>query len=98
MKNDSTASEILKSAQYLAGFLGATIFVDHVGRMSDDLAGLADELSRKEISTKASGAKALQCAEFRKVDSILLSWLENPCEKSLCRDLLSEMGRRVPYH
>ena len=98
MKNDSTASEILKSAQYLAGFLGTTIFVDHVGRMSDDLAGLADELSRKETSTKESGARALWYAEFRRVDSVLLNWLENPCGKNLCRGLLCEMERRFPYH
>ena len=98
VKNDSTASEILRCAQYLAGFLGTTIFVDHVGRMSDDLAGLADELSRKETSTKENGARALSYAEFRRVDSVLLNWLENPCGKNLCRDLLCEMERRFPYH
>ena len=68
-ENDSTASEILRCAQYLAGFLGTAIFVDHVGRMSDDLAGLADELSRKETSTKENGARALSYAEFRRVDT-----------------------------
>ena len=35
VKNDESASEILKAAKYLSGYLGATIYVEHVGRMSD---------------------------------------------------------------
>ena len=33
VKHDETASEILKSVGYLAGYLGATVHVEHVGRM-----------------------------------------------------------------
>ena len=37
-KNDSSASEVLKTAQYLAAFLGITVHVKHVPRMLDSLA------------------------------------------------------------
>ena len=47
VKNEKTASEVLKAVQYLAGFMGVTVHVEHVPRMSDPLAKVADELSRK---------------------------------------------------
>ena len=47
VKNDKSASEVLRAVQCLAGIPGVTVFVKHVARMSDDLAGLADEISRK---------------------------------------------------
>ena len=47
VKNDKPASVVLRAVQCLAGIPGVTVFVKHVARMSDDLAGLADEISRK---------------------------------------------------
>ena len=55
-------------------------------------------ISQKVARYLGQCTKALQYAEFRRVDSVLLNWLENPCEKNLCRGLLSEMERRFPYH
>ena len=37
----------MKAVQYLAGFMGVTVHVEHVPQMSDPLAKVADELSRK---------------------------------------------------
>ena len=79
VKNDKTASEVLKAVRYLGGFLGASIFVEHVNRMSSDMASLADELSRREMSKCQRNRTALENAEFRPVGGYLMEWLSDPC-------------------
>ena len=93
VKNDESASEILKAAKYVSGFLGTTIHVEHVGRMSGDLASMADELSRRQMCKGAKEREVLQEALFRPVQGFLLKWLENP-EKggNLTVELLKELG------
>ena len=93
VKNDESASEILKAAKYVSGFLGTTIYMEHVGRMSEDLASMADELSRKQRCKGAEEREALEKAMFRPVQGFLLKWLENP-EKggNLTVMLLRELG------
>ena len=63
VKNDKTASEVLKAVRYLGGFLGASIFVEHVDMMSSDMASLADELSRREMSIEQVPAKSDSAGE-----------------------------------
>ena len=93
VKNDESASEILKAAKYLSGYLGATIYVEHVGRMSEELACLADELSRKWDSNGKEGSMALGKALYRPTTGFLLEWLEDPCQKGdLYIELLKEIG------
>ena len=48
LKNDRTATEILKAAQYLGAFLGTTVHVAHVPRTSQLLAVMANKLSGKD--------------------------------------------------
>ena len=97
VKNDKSASEVLKSVHYLSGSIGTTVNVEHVDRVSDDLAELADELSRKEHSSKVAAARALEQAITRSVEGSLIEWLENPREDyDLCRVLLEEMRNKLP--
>ena len=97
VRNDKSASEVLKSVHYLSGSFGTTVNVEHVDRVSDDLAELADELSRKKHSSKGVVARALEKAERRSVEGSLTDWLRNPCgDLDLCRTLLKEMRERVP--
>ena len=92
VKNDETATEILKSIRYLSGCMGTRVFIEHVDRMSNEMASLADELSRRERSKCGERQKALSKAEFREVKGFLLQWLEDPCGQSeLCLELLKEM-------
>ena len=92
VKNDKTATEILKSIRYLSGCMGTRVFIEHVDRMSNEMASLADELSRRERSKCGERQKALSKAEFREVKGFLLKWLEDPCGQSeLCLELLKEM-------
>ena len=44
----------LKSVHYLSGLMGTTVNVEHVDRVSDEIADLADELSRKTVSSSKS--------------------------------------------
>ena len=50
----------------------------HVGRVSDELAILADELSRKTVTSNQKAAWAIKKAEERMVGGSLISWLSNP--------------------
>ena len=62
VKNDKSASEILKSVYYLSGLSGTTVNVEHVDRVSNDMAKLADELSRREQSVDYAG-RPRECRE-----------------------------------
>ena len=93
VSKDDTASEVLKCVRYLSGYLGARVFIEHVGRMSTEMASLADEMSRREISLSETTNRALRQAEFRVVKGFLLNWLKNPCAGwDLCNELLKEMN------
>ena len=92
VSNDATATEILKCVRYLAGFLGARVFIEHVDRMSTEIASLADEMSRRDTSRSDEGRMALERAEFRTVEGFLLEWLKNPCDdQDLCCNLLKNV-------
>ena len=92
VSNDATATEILKCVRYLAGFLGARVFIEHVDRMSTEIASLADEMSRRDTSRSDEGRMALGRAEFRTVEGFLLEWLKNPCDdQDLCCNLLKNV-------
>ena len=92
VKRDETASEVLKCVRYLAGYLGARVFIEHVDRMSTEMARLADELSRRESSLSEAKKRALRKAEFREVKGFLWNWLKNPCAGGdLCNKILEEM-------
>ena len=47
VKNDKSASEILKSVHYLSMLNRTVVNFDHLDRVSNDLTKLADELSRR---------------------------------------------------
>ena len=80
---DRSATEVLKSV---------TVRVNHVGRVSNELATLADELSRRADSKNERARSVLKRAIFRKVEGYLVKWLENPCvEESLYKELLKEI-------
>ena len=97
VKNDETASEILKTISYLAGYLGATVHVEHVNRMSEDLAKLADEMSRRSESRDAVSRLVLEKALFREVTGFLNRWLVDPGRiGNLCIELLQELKMKFP--
>ena len=91
VKNYKSASDVLKAVRYLGGLLGASIYVEHVDRMSNDMASLADELSRRENSKCQRNQTALENAVFRPTSGYLLEWLSSPCSgNNLLKRLLEE--------
>ena len=73
-----------------------TLHVEHVPLMSNPLAAVADELSRKEDSFSGRTNRILEDSEFRQTESWLSVWLRNPCAGSLSISLLREVGRKHP--
>ena len=57
--NDESASEVLKSVHYLSGLMGTKVNVEHVDRVSNEMAELADELSRKSSINRREEREAL---------------------------------------
>ena len=74
--------------------MGTTVNVEHVDRVSDEMAELADELSRKSVSNNPVAAAALEAAPQKEVKGFLLKWLEDPkTGESLSRELVKELGK-----
>ena len=87
----------LKSVHYLSGILETTVNVEHVDPASNEVAELADELSRKTVSSNRSTMKALASVDQWVVKGYILKWLENPARgKSLCRELVKEIRENCP--
>ena len=81
--------KFLKAARYLAGYLGADIYIEHVDRMSEDLACMADELSRRAKCKSVEDNAALSEGAFRPVTGSLMEWLRDPWgRKNLTHELL----------
>ena len=96
VRNGESASEVLKSVHYLSCLFGTTVHVEHVDRVLNEMAQLADELSRKALSDNNEMAVALKSATFGTVQGALIQWLKNPCgNNSLCRELLREQNSFV---
>ncbi len=95
IKCDNTATEILKSVHFLSAHLGSTVHVEHVPRMSNSIAELADELSRKELSAYSNHAHYLSNATEVKVVGHLLNWLKEPKKGGLCHPLLMELKNKL---
>ena len=98
VRNDRTASEVLKAAQYMAAFLGVTIYVRHVPRVSNPLAHMADEISRKEVDFSRNTARLLSGAAFQKIEGGLLDWLVSPNMGCLTEVMIKEMGEKLPNY
>ena len=90
MANYKSASEVLKSVHNLSGLMGTTVNVEHVDRVSDKIADLAHELSRKTVSSSKS-------VDQWRVNGYILKWLENPAGgKSLGREHVKEFRKSCP--
>jgi hypothetical protein len=64
LKKDSTATKILQAVHVLASYLGTTVHVYHVPRVSNKMADLADDLTRRWIPENEQYREAMIGAEF----------------------------------
>jgi len=96
VKHDSTASEILKTVAYMAAYLGCMVYVEHVPRNSDEMAELADELSRKKNSDEKAVNRTLEKVGFCEAKGAVMDWLKNPSTGGkLVRLLLTELEQKL---
>jgi len=88
VKNDSSATCILKIVHVLASFLGCHVHVLHVPRVSNEMADLADELTRKVMPDSMRYKRSLSKGKFFPcnndfVDMLVSGNYENMCSKIL---------------
>ena len=96
VKNDKTATEVLKCVAYMAGFIGCTVYVEHVPRNSDEMAELVDELSRRKDSKRKQINEILEKIEYKEVESVVKCWLKNPVARGeLTRMLTKEIEEKM---
>lgn len=79
VKNDISASILVRSIHIISHYLGTSVTVQHLPRMSTPLATLADQLSRSS-TTGTSQLAAIRHAPHPPVPKPLLDWLRNPRE------------------
>jgi hypothetical protein len=79
VKKDVSASIILRSIHIISFYLGCTVTMRHLPRMSNDLAKLADQLSRSS-TTGRKQLRAISGSTSLPIPVQLLNWLENPTE------------------
>jgi hypothetical protein len=77
LKNDESASIMIRAAKLVSAYLGTVLHVEHVGRRSCWEAELADNLSR-ERTTSFIEQRALSRFACKKLPSVLTEWLVDP--------------------
>jgi hypothetical protein len=77
VKNDQSASVLLRALHIISVFLGCTIHVMHLPRMSTPSARLADRLSRRRTTT-AFDQRRIRRALQPALPPALTRWLANP--------------------
>jgi hypothetical protein len=77
--HDTTASIFLRTIHIISAFLGASVEIRHLPRISTPSAELVDALSRSTTTTD-SHRQTVSSAPPTVIPQALLAWLENPSE------------------
>jgi hypothetical protein len=77
VRRDTAASILIRAVHLISSYLGCTVHVEHLPRMSSDLSKLADHLSRKD-TTKSEDWEQVAHIPMSKPHSVLEEWLEQP--------------------
>jgi hypothetical protein len=95
VKNDTTATILIRTLHLLSAYLEVFVHVQHEPRCSSKFSTLADHLSRQS-STKQEDLAILKNVAESTVDSELVDWLKNPVvDWGLPNKLLKELIKRV---
>ena len=96
IKNDNAATEVLKTVHILASYLGCRVYVNHVHRVSNPMADLADELTRKTSSSNPHYEQSLsRSMNVPANNNFIENWLKDSTVP-LYKYLLPEIKKRVP--
>ncbi len=77
LRNDESASIIIRAARLISAYLGSVIHVEHVARRSCWEAELMDKLSRSSTS-RFLEQRALSRFSHRELPKVLTEWLNTP--------------------
>ncbi len=95
MKNDVSATILIRAIHLLAFYLGIYVHVEHVPRCSDKFSTLADHLSRKS-TTGVKDLENLENSVEIPISGALRNWLEDPKENwDLPKILLNETIKKL---
>ncbi len=90
VKFDSTATEVLRAVHYLSASMGASVYVDHVPRVSNEMAKLADELSRRPSPADPCLKRFIRRDNFFPITGPLIGYLKNPLTNNIVKLLIEE--------
>ena len=94
-KNDEETSILIRCLHVLEAFLETKIFVEHVKRMSNDMAVLADHLSR-ESSTTGTDLARISDLPWLSPGGALLSWISDPSlDWNLPVKIVNDVGKML---
>jgi hypothetical protein len=97
VKNDSAASILIRALQLISMYLGAPIYIEHVGRCSNKWATMADSLSRRSTTTIRDRWLLRNAKKSSQPESIL-KWLTNPEEDwDLPLVLMEGLEKKLKY-
>jgi hypothetical protein len=95
VKNDQSASIILRSISVASHYLGTLLYIEHQPRCSDKWSTLADNLSRMS-TTSYSDRKLLRYARKSRALYVVEKWLENPSvDWDWCNVFLEEIKNKL---
>jgi hypothetical protein len=77
--HDNSASIFLRALHLISGFLGSSVEIRHLPRMSSPSAEMADALTRSTTTTDFH-RNAVSSAPVQDIPHVLLSWLEDPSD------------------
>ena len=77
--HDISASIFLRGLHLISAFLGSSVEVRHLPRMSSDSSKLADALTRSS-TTKSIHLSAVNNAPYSPIPEVLTDWINNPSE------------------
>ena len=94
-KNDEETSILIRCLHVLEAFLETKIFVEHVKRMSNDMAVLVDHLSR-ESSTTGTDLARISDLPWLSPGGALLSWISDPSlDWNLPVKIVNDVGKML---
>ena len=93
VKNDDSATEILKAVHILSSYLGCRIYVNHIHRVSNEMADLADELTRRDSPENDYCRMSLEKARFVEVCNSVMNHFTSVYTTPLYEKLLEKIKR-----
>ncbi len=92
VKEDQTATEVLKAVGYISAFLGCRVYVKHINRVSNSMAKAADKLSRRPLNDKDEECRWLAGKEAIGSFEGLHAWLRSPVSGiSLAQTIINQV-------